>query len=217
MERTPHFHVLDIGEGDWGAYSSRAKAVAAAKRIVEQTAEYLVEPMRSDELTIMAADEWCSLDDEPCYEDRNEAIRRTLSQTPEWTHEYRDDPPAAYRIDGKRVPIWKMMSRLSTDQMTNIWPFTGHPVAMAQWRFDNMIMDPEICRCATRGHRKKGCLIGPNGRKCSICGALYTEYGNAMRYCPACDDWKERRERYLADVAVASLANAAAAQQIRMI
>ena len=217
MQRTTHFHVLDAGDGDWGAYQTRHDAIAAVTRITRETAEYFVDAMQPHELTIVSAEEWCSLDGARCYEDLNQEIQRSLTEVPRWTHQYRPQELSIYRIDGKRVPRWKMTSRLSVEQMATLWPFTYHPVALPQWRFDNMIVDPSVCQCATRGHRKKGCIIGPSGRKCSICGALFTEYGNALGYCPPCDDWKDLRERYLADTAAKAIPNASAVQQMALL
>ena len=217
MTRTPHFHVIDTSDGDWGAYDDQCKAQQATLSIVAESAQYFDEPMTPDELTTMASDEWCAQDDAPCYYDRNAALAATVKQTPEWTYHFPAEPLGIYRINGRRVPRWRLASSLSTDRMHELWPFTGHPVALPQWRFDAMIMDPALCTCATRSHRKKECAIGPKGRKCSICGALFEDYGNSFGYCRPCDEWKDQRERYLADWAVTRLPNSTLVRQLSLI
>lgn len=199
MKRIPHYHVLDNADGDWGAYPSHAAARLARSRIVADSPAWMDEPLRPDELTIVTSAEWCALNDEPCEFDRNAALDATLRQVPEWTHDFPRETPAIFRIDGKRVPRWRLMTALPIEDMATAWPFVGHPVALPQWRHDIIIMNPELCGCKTRGHRRKGCIIGPKGRKCSICGALYEDYGNSQNYCLGCDDWKDRREAYLAE------------------
>lgn len=217
MQRTEHFHILDNADGDWGAHDSRIDAKAAMLEQIRESAEVYDEPLQRDEMSVVPSADWCAQNEEACYHDRNAALDRTIHQTPEWTHRYAEQPAPVYRIDGRRVPRWKMISRLSTYQMATLWPAEGHPVALPQWRYDVMIMDPRTCPCATRAHRKKGCAIGPAGRKCSTCGALYTEWGNAMSHCPPCDEWADLRSRYLADSAAAALEGGSSSQQLALL
>ena len=88
---------------------------------------------------------------------------------------------------------------MSIDQAMTLWPFTGHPVALPAWHYDGVLADSQVCPCTTRQRRKKGCIIGPGGRKGLICGVLYRDYGNIANHCLGCQDWLERREMYLAD------------------
>ena len=217
MIRTRHFHILDIGEGDWGAHPDIKSARRAILKILEDFNPFFDPPMTKDEFTIISSDEWCGLNDEVCEYDRSRAIWESLRQEPEWTHTFEPEPKTVYRIDGKRVPRWKMACSMPIDRATELWPFTGHPVALHQWRYDTIIMNPELCTCKGRGHRKKGCIIGRKGRKCQICGALYEDYGNSLNYCLPCDDWRDQRERYLADWAADRMGNATAVRQLALL
>ena len=109
---------------------------------------------------------------------------------------------------------------MTIEQAMELWPFTDHPEALPYWHYENVIRDPQCCTCATRDHRKKGCLIGPQGRKCSTCGALHQDYGNSFHHCQPCQDcqdWLDRREKYLADWAAEALANASMTTQLALL
>lgn len=140
-----------------------------------------------------------------------------MRRPPIWSHDFPGEPRAVYRIDGKRVPRWKMACSMTIDQAMELWPFTGHPVSLPVWRYDNILADHELCPCNTRSHRKKGCIVGPGGRKCSICEALYEDYGNGFRHCLPCQDWLDRREAYLADWAAERMHNASMAAQLTLL
>ena len=53
MTRTPHVHILDTGEGDWGAYPDEAKARRAIAAILNDFNEFADTPMTLQELTII--------------------------------------------------------------------------------------------------------------------------------------------------------------------
>lgn len=199
MELTPHVHVLDIGEGDWGAYPDRRAARVGTLKAITDFNEFATEPYAIDDFTIVDSEEWCADGPEICYYDRNAFILRCLRQEPEWTYDYPPPPLTTYRIDGKRVPRWKMATSMTIELAHELWSTEGYPVALPHWRYDNILANSELCPCKSRSHRKKGCLIGPDGRRCVTCGALYTDYGNSMNQCLACDTWRTEREIYLAE------------------
>lgn len=213
MSRLPHVHILDTGEGDWGAYPDTATAKRAINTIIADCNEYLEVPLTPEELTIIPSEEWCGPDPEPCEYERNTLLRQAMRQTPLWVHDYPPLPAPVYRIDGKRVARWKLACSMSIDKAMELWPFAGHPVALPHWEYNVIQADRELCPCTGRGHRRKGCIIGPEGKACHICGALFTDYGNAMTYCRPCADWRERREIYLADWAADQSSNPALATQ----
>ena len=199
MQRTVHVHILDTGEGDWGTHATAARATAAARKALKDFNSFADVPMTQAELTIISSEHWCALDPDPCYHDQRQALLASMRTTPLWTHDFPSPPSAIYRIAGKRVPRWKMACSMSIDQAMTLWPFTGHPVALPIWRYETIIADSDLCPCTTRSHRKAGCIIGPAGLKCSICGALHQDYGNISHHCLPCQDWLERRELHLAD------------------
>lgn len=63
--RTPHVHILDTGEGDWGAHPTRASARRAAKKLLKELNGLFEVPISPDELTIVDSDEWCADAPEP--------------------------------------------------------------------------------------------------------------------------------------------------------
>lgn len=197
--RRPHVHVLDTGEGDWGAYPDRPSARRAAVQALKDFNGFSDIPMTPEEFTIVSSDEWCADGEEPCYYDRNAALLAAMRQPPLWSHDFPGEPRAVYRIDGKRVPRWKMACSMTMEQAVKLWPVTGHPVAIPLWHYDSILFDPALCPCSNRNHRRKNCIIGPHGLKCSVCGALHQDYGNISHYCLGCQDWMDRREAYLAD------------------
>ena len=203
--RTSHVHILDTGQGDWGAHKNAATALRAAKKALEELNTVTDMPVTGDELTIVNSKEWCAQDDEPCYHDRNLALIDAMRTPAAWTHDFPSPPSSIYRIDGKRIARWKMACSMSIDQAMILWPFTGHPVAIPIWRYEAVQTDPALCSCNTRRHRKTGCIIGPKGDKCLICGSLYEDYGNTMHHCLACQDWLDRRQIYLADWAAENM------------
>ena len=214
MQRTAHVHILDTGEGDWGAHATAAEAAAAARRALKDFNNFADVPMTQAELTILSSEHWCGQDDEPCYYDQRRALLAGMRTPPLWTHDFPSPPAAVYRIGGKRVPRWKMACSKSIGQAMTLWPFTGRPVALPIWRYERIQADSDLCACSTLSHRKKGCLIGPAGLKCSICGALHQDYGNIGHHCLPCQDWLDRRERYLADWAAEHMDSADMAAQL---
>lgn len=215
--RTPHVHILDTGEGDWGAHPNRAAARRAARQALEEFNSFADIPMTEDELSIVSSDEWCADYDEPCEYDRNNALLDAMRKPPLWSHDFPPEPSAVYRMDGKRVPRWKMACSMTIDKAMELWPFTGHPEAIPVWRYDNILADSALCPCSNRSHRRKGCIIGPGGLKCSICGTLHQDYGNGFHHCLPCQDWLDRREKYLADWAAEALANASMSSQLALL
>ena len=210
--------MIDSGEGDWGDYPDGASARRATVTLTSEfNAMPDVVPLEPGDLTVISSEEWCANNEPPCYHDRNAAILAALRQTPDWTYDFPPEPNHIFRLDGKRVPRWRMTSFLSTDDMATIWPFEGHPVALPHWEYNRIIMQSDLCGCTTHAHRKKGCLIGPTGRRCHICGALYTEYGNAFSYCLPCDAWKSARELYLALYAAEKVPQATVTAQLVLV
>ena len=55
MTRTPHLHVLDTGEGDWGAYPDKAEAQRAIAQILNDFNQFADIPMTRQDLTIIPA------------------------------------------------------------------------------------------------------------------------------------------------------------------
>ena len=96
---------------------------------------------------------------------------------------------------------------MSIDKAMELWPFTGHPVALPLWRYETILANSRLCPCTNRSHRAKACIVGPSGRKCMICRALHQDYGNISQHCLPCQDWLDRRETYLADWAASMTAN----------
>lgn len=215
--RTSHVHILDTGEGDWGAHPNRASANRAAKKILEEVNSFMDVPMAEDEITIVDSEEWCADSPEPCEYDRNRALLEAMRRPPIWRYDFPSLPTAVYRIDGRRIPRWKMACSMTIDQAMELWPFTGHPVAIPIWHYDIVIADRNLCPCSNRSHRRKGCIVGPSGLKCSICGALHQDYGNGFHHCLPCQDWLDRREAYLADWAAERMDNASMAAQLSLL
>ena len=214
---TPHFHILDTGEGDWGAHPDRATAATAVLKTLTEINGFSDIPMTKDDLTIVGSEDWCEQDGDPCYYDRNIAHIAAMRRPALWTHDFPTPASAVYRIDGKRVARWKMACSMSIDRAMEIWPFTGHPESLPIWRYDNIMADPELCPCNTRQHRKKGCIISPSGDKCSVCGALYQDYGNGSHHCLGCQDWLDRREAHLADWAAERVSTTSLTAQLPLL
>ena len=199
MQRTPDVHILDTAEGDWGAHANRAAASRAVRKAIDEFNSFTDMPIAKDELTIIGSGDWCAQDGESCYYDRNAALITGMRTPPVWVHDFPSPPSPIYRTGGKRVARWRLVCSMSIDQAMTLWPFTGHPVALPAWHYDGVQADSGLCACTTRQRRKKGCIIGPGGRKGLICGVLYRDYGNIANHCLGCQDWLERREMYLAD------------------
>ena len=217
IPRTSHVHILDTGQGDWGGYANHATARRTVKKLLEEINSFFEFPMTKDELTIIDAREWCADDPEPCEYDREKEHLAAMGRPPLWQHDFPSPPRGIYRIDGKRVARWKMTCPLSIDRATELWPFCGHPVSIPVWHFNIVMTDSRLCPCSTHSHRRKGCIIGPSGLKCAICGALHQDYGNISRYCLPCQDWMEHREAYLADWAAGHRENADMAAQLALL
>ena len=217
MQRTPHVHILDTGEGDWGAHANRAAAGRAARKAITEFNSFTDIPITTNELTIVSSEEWCDHDGETCYYDRNNALLAAMRIPPLWAHDFPSPPAPVYRIGGKRVARWKLACSMSIDQAMELWPFTGHPVSLPIWHYDTVLADSELCPCTNRSHRKAGCIVGPGGRKCSICGALFQDYGNIAHHCLGCQDWLARRELFLADWASEAISAPALSAQLALI
>ena len=212
IAHTPHVHILDIADGDWGAHPDKPTAKRAARRTLRDFNEFADQPMTMSQLTIVPSTEWCGDDPDPCYYEVRKALLDGMRKPPLWTW---DCPPltsAVYRIDGRRVARWRMACSMTIDTAMELWPFRGHPVALPHWQYETVMADSGLCGCRTRQHRAKGCIIGPNGRKCSICQAVYQDYGNGFSHCLPCQDWLDRREAYLADWAAQHTQAAVTAQ-----
>ena len=199
MPRTSHVHLLDTGEGDWGTFPDESSARRAITALLQDINEFAETPMTRQELNIVPAPEWCHQDPHPCDYDQRQTFLSAIRTPPLWTHEYPPESPTLYHVNGKRTARWKLACSMPIDQAMTLWPYTGHPEALPQWRHDLIIADTDLCPCTNRSHRKKGCIIGPQGRKCLICGALYQDYGSGFNRCMPCTDWQDRRERHLAD------------------
>ena len=141
MKRTPHVHVLDTGEGDWEAYAGLKEAEAKIKEAIADHNSFADAPITRESLTIVDSEEWCADAAEPCYYDREMAVRATMRQVPDWTYSYPPQDSKTYRVNGKRVPRWKMACSMSIDQAMNLWPFDqdygnafGYCQACTHWR-----------------------------------------------------------------------------------
>ena len=82
MQRTPHVHILDTGEGDWGAHANRAAAGRAARKAITEFNSFTDIPITTNELTIVSSEEWCDHDGETCYYDRNNALLAAMRIPP---------------------------------------------------------------------------------------------------------------------------------------
>lgn len=212
-----HYHILDTGDGDWGAHPTPAAALKALLAAVAAFNEMAVEPIQDGELRIIPSTEWCADAETRCHYETDRIIIEGRRSQPVWTYPGNDEPPRVYRLNGRRVPRWKLACSMRIETAMEVFPYIGHPVALPYWHYDNILHDPECCTCATRDHRKKGCLITPQGQKCSTCGALHLDYGNISSRCLPCQDWHTARETYLADWAASQLDNADASGQLPLL
>lgn len=109
----------------------------------------------------------------------------------------------------RRMSKLQLVGLLSIDKMHEVWLWKPAQ-ALPQHDYMNLLQD---CRCANHSHRRKDCPVG-KGKRCTICGVLYQDYGNMSGYCPPCLDYWEMRRDYLDEYAATHVKGASLQGQL---